>query len=92
VSKKHKFIVTVSRTIEVEFNASIIPDDDWRRHFYRSIRTPADVAEHLAYNYVANGVERLSQLDGWANEKDSLVKFTEQEWDTESRELKPQRK
>ncbi len=81
--KKHKFRVTVSQTVTVEFNASIMPDDDWRKHFYGSIRSPANLAEHLAYNYVANGIEKLSNLDGFADKKDSLCKFSEGGWDVD---------
>lgn len=72
MSKKHKFRVTLTQVVTVEFNASIMPDDEWRKQFYGSIRTPSDLAEHIAYNYAANGIERLSELDGFADKKDSL--------------------
>lgn len=89
MSKKHRFAVTVSKTIIVEFNASIMPDDDWRKHFYGSIRTPQNLAEHLGFNYVANGTEKLSQLDGFADKKDSMATFKDDmEWDVESYEKK----
>lgn len=77
MSKKYKFHVTVSCRVEVEFNASIMPDDDWRKQFYPSIRRPQDLAEHFAYNAVANGITNLSQLDGFADRNDRLMKITE---------------
>ena len=90
MSKKHRFRVTVSRMVEIEFNASIMPDDEWRKHFYSSIQTPQDLAEHLAFNYVVNGVEKLTDLDGFADQKDSYASFRYDDyglWDIESREI-----
>jgi len=81
--KRHCFVLTLSQTVYVEFDASIMPDDDWRKHFYGSIKTPADLAEHLAYNYVANGIEKLSELDGFADKKDSQARFKDNGWDVE---------
>lgn len=88
MSKKHKFLVSVTKTVEVEFNDSVMPDDAWRRQFYSSIRTPADLAEHLAFNYTANGVEKISELDGFVTTPDRFVKFYDRGWDTESDEMR----
>lgn len=88
MSKKHKFRVTVSKTVVVEFNTSVMVDDEWRRHFYASIRTPGNLAEHIGFNYVANGINKISELDGFATTPDRLVKFYDEGWDTESDEVK----
>src|SRR4051812_26320465 len=82
--KKYRIVVTVSKNVTVEFDASIMPDDEWRSHFYNSIHTPANLAEHLAYNYVANDIDKLSSLDGFADKKDSQVRFEDHGWDVDS--------
>ena len=69
---KRKFTVRVTSTVEVEMDESLLPDDDWREHFYRHIKSFEDLAELLAYNRVANGVEHISKLDGFADRDDSL--------------------
>ncbi len=47
--------------------------DGWRDHLYQ-LETPADVFQHLAFNCIANGVERANRLDGWADlEHDRLT-------------------
>jgi hypothetical protein len=33
----------------------------------RPLHTSEDVIEHLAYNYIRNGVEAVTRLDGWAD-------------------------
>lgn len=48
--------------------------DEWREQFYRSIRTAEDVASHLAFNALANGVTDVSRLEGWGDcEPDAAV-------------------
>lgn len=48
-------------------------DDEWRNVLY-NLRTPTEIAEHIAYNLVMNNA-RLSQLDGWADMKDTQAKL-----------------
>jgi hypothetical protein len=40
--------------------------DEWRKVAY-PLRSEDDVLAHLAYNAVANGVQDVSVLDGWAD-------------------------
>lgn len=47
-------------------------DDGWRKMFY-SLNTDQEVAEHLAYNLVVNGIRHVQQLDGWADMPDDVV-------------------
>lgn len=38
----------------------------WRDDYY-PLATPDDVLGHLAFNAIANGVDRVNRLDGWAD-------------------------
>ena len=40
--------------------------DEWRSQFY-DFWTVEDVAEHLAFNAVTNGITDISRLEGWAD-------------------------
>lgn len=75
-----KFEVEVAQVVIVEFDDTlrpegIMPDEEWRAQMY-NIQTPAELAEHLAYNYVANGIDRLSMLDGFADRQDDEVEYS----------------
>lgn len=48
-------------------------EDGWRTRMYYDLGTPMEVLGHLAYNCVANGVERANRLDGWADLEDEDV-------------------
>lgn len=84
--KKRRFLVTVEKSVVVEFDDRIMPNDDWRKQFY-NIQTPQQLAEHIGYNFVANDIDKLSDLDGFADQKDSRAKVEDGSWDVESREI-----
>lgn len=44
----------------------------WRDNFY-DLRTREDVLQMLAFNCVANGVEHVNRLDGWADCSDEAA-------------------
>jgi hypothetical protein len=69
-----KFIVeyTTECTLEIDDEVLDRVDDEWRSHLY-NLDTDEDVVEHLAHNIVANS-RRLSDLDGWADLPDSMVR------------------
>lgn len=47
--------------------------EEWRSRFY-DLHTAEDVAEHLAFNAVTNGVHDVRRLEGWADvESDRAV-------------------
>ena len=48
-------------------------DDSWRKTFY-DFDTPQQIAEHIAFNMIVNDLQ-LSQIDGFANLSDNLVKL-----------------
>lgn len=78
------FTVSLEASVEVTFDPEImmaLVDDSWREAFYRSITTPEDVAGHLAYNHLRNGVEDVNRLDGFANQEPPLdVRFKMNVW------------
>ena len=65
--------VCVEIEVNIEFDKSLMPDDEWRSQFYRDIKTENDLAQHFAVNAVLNGVRRLTQLDGFADRDNSLL-------------------
>ena len=79
---RKKFTVQLVATVEVILDESLLPDDEWRGSFY-NLRTLADVAGHVAYNAVTNGVHRISNLDGFADRDDSLCDVLVQAEDIE---------
>lgn len=86
--KKYKFEVTLVASVTVEFNDDIVPDDDWREYMYGDIKTPKDLAMFLGYNCIANGTDKLSQLDGFADKKDSQCVYSAVQWYDCEAELK----
>lgn len=46
--------------------------DEWRASLY-DLKTVEDVANHLAFNCVANGVESAHRLDGWGDLPEGAV-------------------
>ncbi len=57
-------------------------NDEWRKTFYPSVRTEADVAGHLAFNIALNG-SVLSGLDGFADLPESAVRILNHDTDLE---------
>lgn len=47
----------------------------WRETFY-DLRTAEQVLHHLAFNCIANGIERVNRLDGWADLADDAATMT----------------
>ena len=53
------------REIELDDEVINAVTDEWRSVFYK-LKTPQEVAEHIAYNIIVNDA-RLCDLDGFAN-------------------------
>jgi len=66
-----KRTVRITVDVDVSFDPSIMPDDDWRKHFYGYVKTHDDLAAFLARNHVISGDGRLSRIDGFADRQDS---------------------
>ena len=47
-------------------------NQDWKKHFYNLV-TVEQIASHIAYNFIVNGVCRVNQLDGFADQPDDIV-------------------
>jgi hypothetical protein len=86
---KHIFSIELSgtATVEIDDQAIQVVDDDWRESLY-NLRTPEEIARHIAYNLIVNNA-RLSQLDGWADQPDDNAKITESpEWEVKAELVK----
>lgn len=72
----------------IEIDDAVIQavDDDWRSSLY-DLHTPEEIARHIGYNLIVNGLH-LSSMDGWADQDNSLAQVVgPTEWTT-SAELK----
>lgn len=74
--------VTVITKVKLDLDKALLPDDDWRSQFY-PIHTMNDVARHIAYNVVANGMERITQLDGFVDRSVDDCKILDVEHETD---------
>ena len=79
---RKRFIVEVRTVLTLDLDERLTPDDDWRKHFY-DIRTLQGVAEHFAYNVVANGARRINQLDGFADRDESTCEIVDMHTDVD---------
>jgi hypothetical protein len=60
--------------VELDEKVISVVDDKWRSYLY-NLRTPEEIAAHVAYN-LAEG-SRLSRLDGWADQPDENARIIE---------------
>ncbi len=79
--KKFRGQLTVDFEIEVDDSVieRCLNDAEWRQNFYQ-FNTPEEVAGNLAYNLVHN-TSCLSNLDGFADMDDDLLKLKKERWD-----------
>lgn len=72
---KKTYKVRVIQEVELEIDSKIIKavDENWRKTFYKHVKTPQDIANHIGYNVLVNDAQ-LSNLDGFANLSNNLVK------------------
>lgn len=94
---KRRFEVTFSMygedvdggVIELDDQVIDVVDDEWRANLY-DLRTPEQIAEHIAFNMIINN-RGLSQLDGWADQPDSNAKILSHpdldHWEMDAREI-----
>lgn len=78
-----KFLLRVTGTAVVEIDDAVIAgvDDGWRKHYY-NLRTAEEIAKHIGYNMMVNQCS-LSNIDGFADRKDSEAKLTDVDWEME---------
>ena len=83
---KRRFEVELIGTAVIEFDEELMPDEKWRKHMF-PIHTLSELAEHLGYNMVVNGL-RLSSIDGFADRDDHQCVLVEcPMWGVEAREV-----
>jgi len=58
--------------IEIDQRILDAVDDDWRSQLY-SLNTEQEIAEHIARNFVINGIDRVQELEGWANQPSDVI-------------------
>lgn len=77
MSRRH-FEITLTASIEIDdavFKAT--DNQDWRESFF-DYWSDEEVAKHIAFNVLRNGLE-LTQIDGFADLSDDLVSVLEVE-------------
>lgn len=80
--RKTKFTGTITIDVEIEVSDELIAGvltPEWRKAFY-PLKTAEEVAYHLAYNEIRNGLT-VSRLDGFADRPESDVRVTKQRWE-----------
>jgi len=81
-AKRRKFKVVFSVEVEIEIDDDVVQDalsEDFKASFYK-LDDAAGVAEHLAYNFIANRA-KLGSLDGFAHWPDDKAKMTHEDWE-----------
>ena len=81
---KRRFEIEIKKTVEIELDDAVINavDDEWRKQLY-DLKTPEDIAAHIAYNMVINNAP-LSMIEGWADQPDENAEIIGQDsWDAE---------
>ena len=81
-----KFVVSWQTEVLIELDDEVIDrvDDEWRASLY-NLHGANEIAEHIAANIVLNKWG-LSDLDGWADMKDSAAKIVDEDtffWECE---------
>lgn len=68
------FDIELHGTATVVIDDAVIAavDDDWRSSLY-NLHTPEEIARHIAYNLIVNGIH-LSSMDGWADQDNSKAR------------------
>ena len=85
---KRKFEIIFNGTANIELDNAVINavDEDFKNYIY-NLTTIEQIVKHLAYNLIIND-EKLSQLDGWADQLDENAKIlSEPDWEIEVTEI-----
>lgn len=85
-----RFHIDLSCIVEVDADVIDGVDAEWRKRFY-DLDTPEEVAQHIAFNLLANGA-RLSQLDGFADRHDDAAAIPRDTIDVQAEEIQPPRR
>ena len=72
-------------TIELDKQVIDVVDDEWREYLYQ-LDTPEEIAAHVGYNLVINGIP-LSMMDGWADQPDTNARIVDVDWEVVADEV-----
>ena len=83
-----RFEVEINGYCIIELDDEVIDavDDNWRANFY-NLRTPEEIAAHIAYNILIGGLD-LTALDGWADQSRTGAIIREDDFEFEGKETK----
>lgn len=86
---RRKFFLEFNGRAAIELDDKVISvvDDEWRKSLY-NLNTSEEIASHVGFNLVINGL-RLSSMDGWADQPDSNARLLNVDWDIHAKEAKP---
>jgi hypothetical protein len=88
--KRRRFLVTVSKTVEVSLDTSVLMQGTMPDNPIRVDASENFVIEHVAYNLIVNDLQ-LSAIDGYANCPDESASLGRAEWLVEvEEELAPE--
>lgn len=77
-------VFTFTVSVELEVSDKCLRETqtpDWQKTMYPMTRD--EVASMIAYNVARNGLEKLSNLDGFADRDDSELKVISVDWDSD---------
>lgn len=72
-TKQFNLRLECNAVVEIDNDVIKAVDGDWRSVLY-NLHTPEEIAEHIGYNLIVNGL-RLSSMDGWADQDDSKAQL-----------------
>ncbi len=88
--KYRRFRVRIEREVEIDISEDVLratASQEWVESIGGFGKDPLKVAEHLAHNFVTNGL-RLQSIDGYADQPDEAAKVVDEPWpDYEAEEI-----
>ena len=83
--KKFRVSVTVYAILKLKDAVINVVDDEWRASIY-DLQTPEEIAGHIGRNLILN-TDKLSKLDGWADQPDSNAELEIYDEEVDAEEL-----
>jgi len=86
---KRKFEVIITEVYELEVDDTVLQsiDDEWREHFYRTVKTDEDKACFIAGNMRAT--HPISSIDGLADRNNDEAFCSLDDVESYAKEIKP---
>jgi hypothetical protein len=83
---KRRFKVTYLVEGVIDIDDAVIAaglSTDFRKMFY-TLDDEHEVVDHVAYNFIRNGVRDLQSLDGFADQPKDSVKLVSEDWENDT--------